>query len=81
MGRGEAAVPVEVGVQRGTDLPGRAGERGSFSSGEFDGGVGLPPSRHIASRMQLGRRLVGRNLISTPGLERRIGTATVHSRI
>ena len=47
MGCGEAAVAVEIGPQRGQpNQPGRASERGAFSSGEFGGGFGSPSSRH-----------------------------------
>ena len=60
MGLGEAAVPVEVGPQRGQpDQPGRAGERGAFSSGELGGGFGLPSSRHIAFKHAVGPTFSG----------------------
>ena len=47
-GRGEVAVPIEVGPESGQpDQTGRAGEMGVYliNSGEFDGGFGLPSSR------------------------------------
>ena len=45
MGRGQAAAPVEVGLERGQpDQSGRAGEMDVCPSGEFDGGFGLPSS-------------------------------------
>ena len=45
-GRGEAAVPVEGGSERGQpDQRARAREMGIYPNGELDGGFGLPSSR------------------------------------